>query len=400
MTRQLSRSANAFPLVLWAMGLFFLCLGFTARIDIPLALFAVTAAVAFNQEGNTSGWLELARNHWPLAFFLTVAIVTTLFSVDPRHSLGVQPQLLPAVLSYCVIARFITTPERQHFFCATLLASGLLTVSLMLLGIYSTTIDDPLERIKLLGNALFIVPNDILMLSVIAPLTLALAWNSGICLRLLVGTYLLLTLLASVIISSRQSVLIFLLGQSTFFALMKPRWFVPIFVAGAASGAIVDWLLGWPLANKILMFPRTYVWHTAWVMFMDQPWFGQGPGMFKDLYFPFLQKAGYVVAELGDRRNMPWAHSLYLEQLAERGIFGLVALLGLLTTSMKKAWDYTIGRTKLPSNPGLGAGLLGSLLSLVIAGIAEATLSRLWVTVILLALVGLCTTLKQDPQKF
>lgn len=400
MTTQLSISASVFPPVLWAMGLFFLCLGFTAPIDIPLALFAVTAAVAFNQQGNTSGWLELAKNHWPLAFFLTVAIVTTLFSVDLRHSLGVQPQLLPAVLSYCVIARFITTPERQQFFCAALLASGMLTVSIMLLGVCSTAIDDPLERIKLLGNALFIVPNDILMLSVIAPLTLTLAWNGGICLRLLVGVYLLLTLLASAIISSRQSVLIFLLGQSAFFALMKPRWFVPIFVAGAASGALVDWLLGWPLANKILMFPRTYVWHTAWIMFMDQPWHGQGPGMFKDLYFPFLEKAGYVVAELGDRRNMPWAHSLYLEQLAERGILGLVALLALLTTAMKKAWDYTIGRTKHPSNPGLGAGLLGSLLSLVIAGIAEATLSRLWVTVILLSLVGLCTTLRQGPQKF
>lgn len=393
-------SIKAFPPVLWAMGFFFLCLGFTAPIDIPLALFATTAAIAFNQQNDTLGWRELAKAHWPLGFFLAIAIVTTTASINPRHSLGVQPQLLPALLAYCVIARFITTPARQQFFCAALLASGLLTASLMLLGVYSSTIDDPLERVKLLGNALFIVPNDILMLSVIAPLTLTLAWHGGICLRLLVGLYLLLTLLASAVISSRQSVLIFLLGQSVFFAFMTPRWFIPIFVLGAAAGAIMDWLLGWPLANKILMFPRTYVWHTAWIMFLDQPWLGQGPGMFKDLYFPFLEKAGYVVAELGDRRNMPWAHSLYLEQLAERGILGLLALLALMATAIKQAWNFSYTHpSEHSSKSGLSAGLLGSLVSLSLAGIAEATLSRLWVTVILLSLAGLCTTLRQGPHK-
>ncbi len=388
---------NAFPPVLWAMALFFLCLGFTARIDIPLAVFAITAALAFNQENNSPNWLEMVKLHWPLAFFLFIAIVTTVTSTDPHHSLGVQPQLLPAVLAYSVIAHFIVTPERQRFFCGSLLASGLLTVTLMLIGIYSANSDDALEKIKLLGNALFIVPNDVLMLSIIAPLTLAFAWNNHSIIKWLAALYLLLTLIASAMIGSRQAVLVFLLGQSMFFAILKPRWFLPIFFCGAVTGLLIDWLLGWPLAHKILMFPRTYVWHTAWVMFLDRPWTGQGPGMFKDLYFPFLEKAGYVVAELGDRRNMPWAHNLYLEQLAERGVAGLLALLCLLGAAVLQAWRFS--RLPPANDSPLGAGLLGALLAFLVAGIAEATLSRLWVTVLLLSLAGLCTTLRRRSQK-
>jgi O-antigen ligase len=354
---------------------------------------AFTAAYAFNQQSNPFSWLEVIREHWPLAFFLTIAAITTITSVDPRHSLSVQPQLLPALLSYCVITQFITTPMRQRFFCGSLLTCGLLTVTLMLLGIHNTTSDDPLEKIKLLGNALFIVPNDVLMLSIIAPLVLALAKDSNAIIKCLAVVYLLLTLVASVIIGSRQAVLIFILGQALFFVIVKPKWFLPILLFSAVVGTTLDWLLGWPLANKIMMFPRTYVWHTAWIMFLDSPWLGQGPGMFKDLYFPFLKKAGYIAAELGDYRNMPWAHNLYLEQLAERGIGGLLALVSLLVTAARQAWIYTRSSPS-DSSISLGAGLLGALLAISIAGIAEATLSRLWVTVLLLSITGLCSVLR------
>lgn len=383
-----------YPAVLWALALFFLCLGFTARIDIPLAVLAFTAAHAFNQHSTSFSWTETLREHWPLVFFLLIAVITTISSVNPRHSVSVQPQLLPALLSYCVITQFIITPARQRFFCNSLLACGLLTVTLMLACVGSTISDDPLEKIKLLGNALFIVPNDVLMLSIIAPLVLAVARDSNVLVKCLAAAYLLLTLIASVVIGSRQAVLVFILGQALFFVIVKPRWFLPILLFSAVIGTTLDWLLGWPLANKIMMFPRTYVWHTAWIMFLDSPWLGQGPGMFKDLYFPFLKKAGYIAANLGDYRNMPWAHNLYLEQLAERGIGGLLALVSLLVTAARQAWIYT---RNPPSDSAisLGAGLLGALLALSIAGIAEATLSRLWVTVLLLSITGLCTALSR-----
>lgn len=176
---------------------------------------------------------------------------------------------------------------------------------------------------------------------------------------------------------------------------MRPRWGVPILLAGLFLVTLIDALLGWPLVRKIFMFPRLYVWHAAWVMFLDSPWVGQGPGMFRDLYFPFVEKAGYVIEQLDDRRTMPWAHSLYLEQLAERGIPGLLVLLALLGTAVGRVWRQW--RSAVNGNNEevrvLASGVLAGLVVLILAGIAEASLLRLWVMVCLLVLVALSLAL-------
>jgi O-antigen ligase len=390
--------------VLWALALFFLGLGFTARVDLPLAILAITAALAFG-ESQRQPLLPLLKEHWALLFFLLVAIVTTGMSVDWRHSVRVQPQLLPALLCYAVIVTFVTSLTSLRFVYTALLVSGLLTACLMLLGVSRMTADDPLAKVKLLGNALLIVPNDVLMLSVIAPLTLALAWCGNRWVRVLVAVYLLLALITGAMLESRQAVIIWVVGVVAVVAIMRPRWAIPVLLVGAGAGLLLDGLLGWPLAHKIFMFPRSYVWHTAWVMFLDRPWSGQGPGMFKDLYLPFLAKAGYVLAELGDHRMMPWAHSLYLEQLAERGVVGLLALLCLLGTAVVQSIK-AVGMALAPEERSLAAGIVAALLALIISGIAEATLSRLWVTVLVLTLVAMslrlegCTKLGRASQIF
>lgn len=379
--------------VMWALALFFLGLGFTARFDVPLALFAVTASIALGELPRRPVG-ELWREHWPLAVFLLAALLTTVLSVDPRHSLAVQPQLLPALLCYAVLVAFASNLAALRFICVSLLASGLLTATLMLVGADSGSgVDDPLEQVRMLGNALLIVPNDVLMLSVMAPLVAGVAWTGGGWLRVLAIIYLVLALVAGVMIESRQAVLLLIMGMVLLAGLMRPVWVLPLLCLGVVAGVLVDWLLGWPLAHKIFMFPRTYVWHTAWVMFLDRPWTGQGPGMFKDLYFPFLERAGYVLAELGDRRTMPWAHSLYLEQLAERGIPGLLALLALLGSAMAQAMA-SWRRAASVQVRAMAAGLLAAWLVFAAAGIAESTLSRLWVTVMLLLLAGFSRSLR------
>ncbi len=126
-------------------------------------------------------------------------------------------------------------------------------------------------------------------------------------------------------------------------------------------------------------------------MFLDRPVFGQGPGMFKDLYFPFLEKTGYVLEELGDRRTMPWAHNLYLEQLAERGVLGLLALLCLLGHALMRGLRM-IRQAPSSEARAMLVGVVSALLVLMASGIAEASLSRLWVTVLLLVLAAFCAS--------
>ena len=379
------------PLILWALAFFFLGLGFTARIDIPLAILAMTAAAAFAEQPQPSPLL-LIRNHWFMAAFLFVALLSTFFSVNPYHSLSVQPQLLPALLCYAIILTFVATEASLRFIVIALMVSGFITAGLVLLNIYLHQVDSSLMQVQLLGSALLIVPNDVLMLSIIAPLVIGVAWTSSFLVRVMALVYFLLTLIVGVLIQSRQGVILLLVGLVMVVALMRPRWTLPLCALAASLSVLVDGLFGWPLLHKIFMFPRAYVWHAAWEMFLDRPWIGQGPGMFKDLYFVFLDRAGYVLAELEDRRTMPWAHSLYLEQLAERGVLGLTALLAMLGVAFQRivrAWQVATSE----SMRGLAAGVLAALSVMALAGIAEATLSRLWVTVLLLVLVAFSSVL-------
>lgn len=393
----MSVALSRIPPVLWALALFLACLGFRARFDLPLAVLAGVAAWSFGQHPQRP-LPQLVRDHWPVALFLAVAALVTATSVDPRHSLGVQPQLLPALLSYAVITAFALQPAAVRFVASSLLAAGLLTALLMLATVGQARLEDPSSYVKTLGNALLIVPNDVLMLAVIVPLALGLAWAGGQANRLLVVLYLLLALVAGVLLQSRQTVLAWGVGVLVLVTLMRPRWVIPVLVVGTVLGLVADYLLGWPLARKIFLFPRLYVWHTAWVMFLDSPWLGQGPGMFKDLYYPFLEKAGYVLAELGDRRTMPWAHCLYLEQLAERGVVGLLALLALLGRAFLDA-GQAYRQASSEGARALAAGVLAALGGLAFSGIAEATLSRLWVTVLLFTLAGLARALARQGRE-
>jgi O-antigen ligase len=373
------------PPVLWALGLFFLCLGFTARFDIPLALLAVTAALAFAGAAPPAGgpaW----REHWPLVLFVLVAALATGFSRDRPHSLAVQPQLLPALLCYAVISTFALRLEALRFIGLALLCSGIVT-ALLVLTAESAHHADPLKRVVMMGSPLLIVPNDVLMLSVIAPLALGAAWGANRWWQWMAAVYFGLALFVCTSVQSRQAVILLVLGVIATVGLMRPRWSIPLLLAGAIITAAVDAMMGWPLARKIFLFPRLYVWQAAWGMFLDRPWLGQGPGTFSDLYYPFVEKAGYVVAQLEDRRTMPWAHSLYLEQLAERGIAGALVLLALLASTLLRLLQ---GLRRVEGDPqrGIAAGLLASMLVFLLAGIAETSLLRLWVVVLMLVLAA------------
>jgi O-antigen ligase len=75
---------------------------------------------------------------------------------------------------------------------------------------------------------------------------------------------------------------------------------------------------------------RLVLWRAAWLMFLDHPWTGVGPGNFRTA-FPYYFK-GVVDAQ------PVWgsAHNLYLHQLAERGVIGLGVLAVVL-------WIMTAG---------------------------------------------------------
>ncbi len=333
---------------------------------------------------------DIGLRHWPLLFFLIVAAWATIFSIDRQQSINTQLPLLVGLFLYILIVDNIKTTQYLRAVMVLLSVFAMALVFLSLHILLLVVADKPLDAIKTLDSLLLVVPNDILLLAVVMPLLSGAIWNvRSRWIQILSVCCIVVALVTSEILQSRQAVALLLLGQICVVAMMRPRWAMPAAVLLLAVGVLLDGLSGWRLAEKIFLFPRTYVWHTAWVMFLDRPWVGQGPGLFGDIYFAFLSKAGYVLSELSDRRPMLWAHNLYLEQLAERGIGGLLALLGLLGASALYAWRAW---RKSPNNAALAAGILTSVLMLALSGIAEASLSRIWVAVLLLVLAALSVT--------
>lgn len=72
-------------------------------------------------------------------------------------------------------------------------------------------------------------------------------------------------------------------------------------------------------------------WNSALRMFQERPWTGWGPGTYQFQYAPFQHSSDLTIisTNAGDNGN---AHSEYIGPLAEEGILGLVAVLGLLAT--------------------------------------------------------------------
>ena len=342
------------------------------------------------------GVLEQARHrlrilllrHWALFFFLLSACLATLTSRDLRLSINTQLPLLVGLFLYVLLVDVINTSQKLRVVTVGFALLMLAQVMVSLRNLLLVAAEKPLESVRALDSFLLEVPNDILVLAIVMPLLLGAVWSGARCWRVLFAGCLIVALAIGEKLQSRQAVALLLGGQMLVVTIMRPRWAVPVALLLVVLGVLLDGLSGWRLVQKIFLFPRTYVWHTAWVMFLDRPWTGQGPGLFGDIYFMFLAKAGYVLDMLPDRRPMLWAHNLYAEQLAERGIGGLLSLFCLLCVSL-----FYVGRAWRQASTfsvrALSAGLFAAVAMLMIAGIAEASLSRLWVSLSLMVLAAL-----------
>jgi O-antigen ligase len=114
-------------------------------------------------------------------------------------------------------------------------------------------------------------------------------------------------------------------------------------------------------------------WSTAWKMFLEAPLLGHGPHTF------------------GLFHKTPWAHNLYLEVLAEQGIVGLGAFIGLMVGGMRMAWRVyctAVGEMRL-----IGAGVLAALIGFCCASLFELSLVRQWVVAALFILIGMVAQL-------
>ncbi len=378
----------------WATaGVCLFLLGFAAPIpsQFPLAALVGFALMATFFEAAP----EKAGVPLPLMLavggFLVLTGLSILFSIDRSRSLELSASWIPGVLLFVVISERLRSAEnlRSVYACLSCVALGLSVALLAGRWFYGP---DAHSWLLELGFPVLVVPNDCHFLALLTPFSLVLAERNprsglGVVALLSIGA----TGLAIIALGGRGAVLVWGACLVVTGTLLRPRLGVGLAIASVLIAGLGDAALGFPLASKFtdVVDTRISLWIVAWEMFLDAPWMGQGPHTYRLLYLEYLNRIDFREWVRFDTWGtaVPWAHNLYLEVLAERGISGFVSFFSLAGIAVYYA--NRARRRGAAEVASLAAGVMGCLAGLFVSGIFEASLLRIWCVVLLFCVMGL-----------
>jgi O-antigen ligase len=140
---------------------------------------------------------------------------------------------------------------------------------------------------------------------------------------------------------------------------------------------------------------RIGVWLVAWELFETHPLTGVGPFLFGDYYLPIVTRIELPVGYRPETSVVEWAHNLYLEALAERGILGLAGFLTLVGASLTRTIRGVLAEPgeDTPVLIPYSAAVLSGWLAFLTMGLFDLTFGKDWTWLILWLLVGLTARL-------
>jgi len=359
--------------------------------DLPLAMLAV---VALFSDTNT---------HWDvhgpgkyitagLVLLIGATLASTMMSSNLRQSaLGSAP-MLPAILLYWIVRYRLRASHARALLLSLLALAAIVSLSIMVAW-YVGTSQRPHVWIHALSRIVS-VPNDTLILAVLSPVAVAILFSeTNKVLRAAAILTLLLAVIAIVLARSRLAIITLFVAQ--FVTLVAARRF-PLrwLLATAVAACAADAISGLGLLHKFTdttSESRIALWWAATAMFLDAPVLGQGPNMFGGLRMAFVttfQETNRFGIEPG---FVAWPHNVYLELLAERGIFAFAGFCTALLVALNAAW--VLCRNASGDVRTTAIGSFGALATITFAGIAELSLLHLWVPVIAFTFFGLVAML-------
>ena len=352
-----------------------------------------------------------------LAFvaFLVVSLLSAGLSQNPQLSVDRVLSDLANLVFFGVAAHYVQTEARSRRLRGVLVATCVIAVGI---GLLQALRLDPLGlpvRFQHVPVSTFGNPNMTAhYLDLLIPLLAAIivAWwrSAAKTLRLALVLTLGLAILHMVLTESRAGWLSMVLGLAVFAWLMGrgslrvPRRAIPIVLIGlfllpvgarvlqiaptkAAAGLaghadraldrVSQRAMGLFTGTDFSSSMRLRIWDDTLGMIEAAPLLGVGPGMYVASRRPFVDHEAWRRV-VGERNNEPrHAHNEYLHVLAERGILGLVSLLGLFGSFavwLRRRWmasaDVADSGGSLDRRT-LTAGFLGGLA----ASLAHALLS-------------------------
>ncbi|MCK4819104.1 O-antigen ligase family protein, partial [bacterium] len=393
-------------LLLGPIGVYVYITGFTLPLDfdVPLILLASISILASISNFSTFRFNNTSLNI-PLIGFLAATILSISMSEDIGRSIRLSSALIPAALIYLLIS-YQFHNFRQILFLYSILSIISLGLSVILiLTAWNNYELNPVKWISIASIPIFVVPNDITFLALIAPLSASLLFlgnNKNI--KILSITSIAFTFLATCLYQSRTATFTTIVALTTVSALLAPRKLKTcsfLLIILILLILLIDGFLGFPLLAKFGngWDPRIAAWLTAIAIFLDAPIFGHGPHTFGLFYMQYLNGLDLPVWLTVDPRIFPWAHNLYLEVLAEQGVIGLATLVLLLAIGLITAWK--IKRSDNDHIRILAMGAFVALTGFCFAGIFEVSLLRQWAAIFLFLILGVISKLSimENPNK-
>jgi O-antigen ligase len=369
--------------------------GVPSEWDVPLlalALFGLLAA--FLDHGiKRSARSPLAI---PVLAYLAATGVSILTSEDIGRSVQLSAPLIPATLLFFLISEHFQGTQHTRLLYITFSAVALGLACTLLWTAWLTGWTLAHARVSDVASPIFVEANDVTLLALVTLMSLALVCQQHRnAVGILAAVSIVLGVSVAAILQSRTAILTAVASLMFATALMRSHHRLTFSLACGTAVLVpvllIDALLGWPLVDKLSSdwtgTGRISLWRAAWDMFLDAPLVGHGPHTFVLSYQPYLHNLGLPIPP----RTIPWAHNLYLETLAERGIVGFGALTFLLASGVSTAWK--LRRAAASEVRLFGAAALASLVGFCFAAVFELSFLRLWVVIVLFVVLGIIAQL-------
>ncbi len=317
----------------------------------PAALCLVALAALFGVAGTpqmAASWRFLL----PVLPFLASNLLAVLRADTPAIAAGFFSFMAPGLILFAIVAQDRRAGARRWMlvFSAFALVMALSVVlGWLRLRAGSALLpgeDVPQAALRLSGNQLLTVPNDLCVTAILAAFPLGiLRQGAGGAARARPGQVLALVtllavLLALAVLRSRTGLLI-AGGEILLAGLARPRllaWIAPLCLVGVAA----DIGLGWHSLDKLAfagaqdfhgVAGRFGLWVAAWRMFLTAPLLGHGAQSFGPGHWAMLP--GW--APRFPEGHVLWAHNLYLDLLAEQGLVGAVCFALMFLPALRHA---------------------------------------------------------------
>ena len=399
----MSRTSGPYddPSIFAALAVSLCVIGLALPIPSSIPLLCLVAGALF------SVWLDRNGRSGKIPGPLTAAFVAFLlacglsifFSEDRVRSLELSASWIPGILLFVVVGeRFRNARDIRALFASyCLLALGL---SIALLQARWSHGPNPHDWLLDLGVPILVVPNDCHLLALTTPFGLILFREKPLSALGVLGLLsMVFTGLAIVALGSRGAVLTLITCLVVAGTLLRPRLGLMLGLCLLTLVVLGDGMMGFPLSSKFtnVIDTRLSLWMMAWDMFLDEPLLGHGPYTYKTLYSAYLDSTEFPDWIRLDPwgGDVPWAHNLYLELLAERGIVGLLSFGALVWAAL--FYGFRSLRTLGVQGAGFATACLASLAGFLASGLFEASFLRIWAVVLLFCLMGVVGQLASWP---